>query len=111
MREFGDAALELAEGRLIRVPPATRRQLLNRGDIPCVLLAIGRAGEHVGRDGEAFGDWVGDGRTAAAGGAASAFSAPQMPSPYEPEGPQGLGESNLARRDAPVKPFGYTARR
>jgi hypothetical protein len=24
-----------------------------------------------------------------------------MPSPYEPEGPQGLGRSNLARRDRP----------
>jgi mannose-6-phosphate isomerase-like protein (cupin superfamily) len=54
---FEDKELELAEGQLIRVPPATRRQLLNRGDKPCVLLAIGGAGEHVGRDGEAFGAW------------------------------------------------------
>jgi mannose-6-phosphate isomerase-like protein (cupin superfamily) len=54
---FEDEELELAEGQLIRVPAATRRQLLNRGDEPCVLLAIGGAGEHVGRDGEAFADW------------------------------------------------------
>jgi mannose-6-phosphate isomerase-like protein (cupin superfamily) len=52
-----DEELELAEGQLIRVPPATRRQLLNRGDRPCVVLAIGGAGEHLGRDGEAFADW------------------------------------------------------
>jgi hypothetical protein len=39
------------------VPPARRRQLLDCGDKPCVVLAIGGAGEHVGRDGEAFGDW------------------------------------------------------
>jgi mannose-6-phosphate isomerase-like protein (cupin superfamily) len=54
---FEDEELELAEGQLIRVPPATRRQLLNRGTEPCVVLAIGGAGEHVARDGEAFGDW------------------------------------------------------
>jgi len=49
--------LELAEGQAIRVAPSTRRQLLNRGDRPCVVVAIGGAGEHVGRDGEAFADW------------------------------------------------------
>jgi mannose-6-phosphate isomerase-like protein (cupin superfamily) len=54
---FEGEELELAEGQLIRVPPATRRQLLNRGDTTCVVLAIGGAGEHVGRDGEAFADW------------------------------------------------------
>jgi mannose-6-phosphate isomerase-like protein (cupin superfamily) len=54
---FESEELELAEGQAIRVPPATRRQLLNRGDRPCVLVAIGGAGEHVGRDGEAFADW------------------------------------------------------
>jgi uncharacterized cupin superfamily protein len=52
-----DEEHELAEGQLIRVGPATRRQLLNRGDRPCVVLAIGGAGEHVGRDGEAFAAW------------------------------------------------------
>jgi mannose-6-phosphate isomerase-like protein (cupin superfamily) len=54
---FGDDEVELSEGQLIRVPPATRRQLLNRGDRPCVVVAIGGAGEHVGRDGEAFAEW------------------------------------------------------
>jgi mannose-6-phosphate isomerase-like protein (cupin superfamily) len=54
---FEDEELELAEGQLTRVPSATRRQLLNRGDRPCVLVAIGGAGEHAGRDGEAFADW------------------------------------------------------
>ena len=54
---FEDEELDLAEGQLIGVPPATRRQLLNRGDEPCVVLAIGGAGEHDARDGEAFGDW------------------------------------------------------
>ena len=48
---------ELAAGQLIRVPPETRRQLLNRGDEPCVVVAIGGAGEHESRDGEAFADW------------------------------------------------------
>jgi uncharacterized cupin superfamily protein len=54
---FEDEEHELAEGELIRVGPATRRQLLNRGDGPCVVLAIGGAGQHVGRDGEAFSAW------------------------------------------------------
>ena len=35
---------------------STRRQLLNSGDRPYVVVAIGGAGEHVGRDGEAFTD-------------------------------------------------------
>jgi mannose-6-phosphate isomerase-like protein (cupin superfamily) len=52
-----DEEHELAEGELIRVGPATRRQLLNRGDTPCVVVAIGGAGEHVSRDGEAFTAW------------------------------------------------------
>jgi uncharacterized cupin superfamily protein len=54
---FEDEEHEVAEGQAIRVGPSTRRQLLNRGDRPCVVLAIGGAGEHVGRDGEAFADW------------------------------------------------------
>jgi mannose-6-phosphate isomerase-like protein (cupin superfamily) len=54
---FESEELELAEGQAIRVPAATRRQLQNRGDRPCVVVAIGGAGEHVGRDGEAFADW------------------------------------------------------
>jgi mannose-6-phosphate isomerase-like protein (cupin superfamily) len=54
---FENEEIELAEGQAIGVPAATRRQLQNRGDRPCVVVAIGGAGEHVGRDGEAFADW------------------------------------------------------
>ncbi|HET8949647.1 MAG TPA: cupin domain-containing protein [Solirubrobacteraceae bacterium] len=47
----------LARGELARVAPAVRRQLVNRGPDRLVLLALGGAGEHVGRDGEAFAAW------------------------------------------------------
>lgn len=52
-----DEEHELETGQLIRVAPDVRRQLLNRGAVGCVVVAIGAAGEHVGRDGEAFADW------------------------------------------------------
>jgi mannose-6-phosphate isomerase-like protein (cupin superfamily) len=48
---------DLGEGELIRVAPQVRRQLVNRGPGRVVLLALGGASEHTGRDGEAFGDW------------------------------------------------------
>jgi len=48
---------ELAVGELIRVAPSVRRQLVNRGPGRVVVVAMGGAGEHQGRDGEAFGDW------------------------------------------------------
>lgn len=48
---------ELGHGELIRVAPNVRRQLVNRGPGRVVLLALGGAEEHRGRDGEAFGDW------------------------------------------------------
>jgi uncharacterized cupin superfamily protein len=48
---------ELESGQLIRVAPEVRRQLQNRGDVACVIVAIGASGEHIGRDGEAFADW------------------------------------------------------
>jgi quercetin dioxygenase-like cupin family protein len=47
----------LERGELIRVAPSVRRQLVNRGPGSLVLLALGGAGEHVGRDGEAFAAW------------------------------------------------------
>jgi mannose-6-phosphate isomerase-like protein (cupin superfamily) len=47
----------LEAGELARVPASVRRRLENRGETPCVLVAIGAAGEHVGRDGEAFERW------------------------------------------------------
>lgn len=48
---------ELGPGETARVAPSVRRQLSNRGDDLCVLLALGGAGEHEGRDGEAFTSW------------------------------------------------------
>jgi quercetin dioxygenase-like cupin family protein len=48
---------ELAIGEVMRVAPQVRRQLVNRGPGRVVVIALGGAGEHVGRDGEAFGDW------------------------------------------------------
>jgi uncharacterized cupin superfamily protein len=48
---------ELGQGEIVRVAPEVRRQLLNRGDADCLLLALGGATEHVGRDGEAYESW------------------------------------------------------
>jgi len=48
---------ELSTGELIRVAPGLRRQLVNRGPGRLVLIALGGAGEHRGRDGEAFQSW------------------------------------------------------
>jgi uncharacterized cupin superfamily protein len=47
----------LGQGELMRIGPELRRQLINRGDSRCLLIAIGGADEHRGRDGEAFGSW------------------------------------------------------
>jgi quercetin dioxygenase-like cupin family protein len=49
---------ELERGELVRVAPQVRRQLVNRGPGRLVLLALGGAGEHQGRDGEAFASWA-----------------------------------------------------
>lgn len=48
---------DLGTGEIARVGPEVRRQLANRGPGRCAILAIGGAGEHVGRDGEAFLSW------------------------------------------------------
>lgn len=48
---------QLGVGEAARVAPAIRRQLLNRGENLCVVLALGGHGEHEGRDGEAFVSW------------------------------------------------------
>ncbi len=48
---------ELGEGELIRVAPDVRRQLVNYGPARVVLVAVGAANEHQGRDGEAFASW------------------------------------------------------
>jgi uncharacterized cupin superfamily protein len=47
----------LGVGELIRVAPERRRQLTNRSGARVVFLAIGGAGRHEGRDGEAFASW------------------------------------------------------
>jgi quercetin dioxygenase-like cupin family protein len=47
----------LGRGELVRVAPPVRRQLVNRGPDRLVLVALGGAGEHVGREGEAFAAW------------------------------------------------------
>src|SRR5215204_7239799 len=51
-------AREMRQGELVRVGPGVRRQLVNRhAGEDVLLLALGGAGEHVGRDGEAFESW------------------------------------------------------
>jgi quercetin dioxygenase-like cupin family protein len=50
-------AQTLERGELVRLAPTVRRQLVNRGPGRLVLLALGGAGEHAGRDGEAFATW------------------------------------------------------
>lgn len=53
----GEERPKLRRGEAVRVGPELRRQLLNRGDEPCVVLAIGGEGEHAGRDGMAWESW------------------------------------------------------
>jgi uncharacterized cupin superfamily protein len=48
---------ELTTGDCVRVAPDLRRQLVNRGPGRLVLIAIGSANEHAGRDGTAYADW------------------------------------------------------
>jgi len=48
---------ELGQGELARVAPNVRRVIANRGDEDVLLIALGGAGEHEGRDGEAFESW------------------------------------------------------
>jgi len=47
----------LARGELARVAPDLRRRLSNRGDELLLVLAIGGAAPHEGRDGLAFASW------------------------------------------------------
>jgi uncharacterized cupin superfamily protein len=48
---------DLPVGRLVRIAPDVRRQLVNRGPERLVLLAMGGAQPHEGRDGIAWRDW------------------------------------------------------
>lgn len=52
-------------GTAVRVGPAVRRQLVNRGPARLVLLALGGASRHDGRDGRAWSAWDegGEGRS------------------------------------------------
>ena len=47
----------LERGRLARVGPTVRRQLVNKGPERLALLALGGSGEHAGRDGKAWESW------------------------------------------------------
>jgi len=47
----------LGQGALARVAPDVRRQLVNRRPRRVVLLALGGAAAHEGRDGVAFASW------------------------------------------------------
>jgi quercetin dioxygenase-like cupin family protein len=60
----GGVEHKLAPARAVRVGPGPRRQLVNASTARVVLLALGGAGEHVGRDGRAWASWEegGDGR-------------------------------------------------
>lgn len=53
----GDAH-DMPAGRLARVAPDVRRQLVNRGPGRVVILALGASGAHEGRDGLAYADWT-----------------------------------------------------
>ena len=48
---------DMSAGELARVGPEVRRQLINRGPARLAILALGAAGEHIGRDGTAFVSW------------------------------------------------------
>jgi uncharacterized cupin superfamily protein len=54
---FEDEARELGKGEIARVAPDVRRYIANRHPQDVLLLALGGAVEHVGRDGEAFASW------------------------------------------------------
>ena len=47
----------LSRGELIRVAPGLRRQLINASGADLILLALGGAGDHQGRDAKAFEAW------------------------------------------------------
>jgi mannose-6-phosphate isomerase-like protein (cupin superfamily) len=48
---------DMSAGELVRVAPEVRRQLINRGPARLAILALGAAGEHIGRDGTAYVSW------------------------------------------------------
>ena len=48
---------DLQAGEVARVAPEVRRQIANPHPEPVLLIALGGANEHTGRDGEAFTSW------------------------------------------------------
>jgi mannose-6-phosphate isomerase-like protein (cupin superfamily) len=54
---FEDEVRELGQGEIARVGPEVRRYIANRHPEDVLLIALGGALEHVGRDGEAFASW------------------------------------------------------
>ena len=48
---------ELGAGEIARVGPEVRRQIANPHPEAVVLIALGGANEHIGRDGQAFASW------------------------------------------------------
>ncbi len=50
-------ATDIPAGGLVRVGPDVRRQIANLGPGPTLLVALGGAVPHEGRDGVAFADW------------------------------------------------------
>jgi uncharacterized cupin superfamily protein len=54
---YEDEVKELGQGEIARVAPEVRRYITNRHPEDVLLIALGGALEHVGRDGEAFGSW------------------------------------------------------
>jgi uncharacterized cupin superfamily protein len=54
---IGGVERDMTIGEVARVGPEVRRQLINRGPAKVAILALGAAGEHVGRDGTAFVSW------------------------------------------------------
>ena len=54
---LADGERELGPNECVRVAPGVRRQIMNRGRERCVLLAIGGAEAHNGRDGIAYDEW------------------------------------------------------
>src|SRR4051794_7673963 len=55
--ELDSETRDLTRGELARVAPEVRRRLVNRHGEPMLLLALGGANEHVGRDGAAYESW------------------------------------------------------
>jgi mannose-6-phosphate isomerase-like protein (cupin superfamily) len=53
----GGGEHRLGPDQVVRVGPSVRRQLVNAGSQRLVLLALGGAGEHQGRDARAFTTW------------------------------------------------------